>query len=440
MLKAGYAQEIITPPTDVGLAGYINKRPNRGAYDDLYVKAVAMELNGKPFGFVSFDLCNIAPVLWEKMEKLIVDSYGQDFYNSLIISATHTHTGPEYRGELSQRALFAVEETAQAAFRAVRRAFMNLQEATLESTSVYNNPYGFVRRYFMKDGSIVTNPGWRNSQIDKPECDFDRTIGILAVRQHGRIAALLCNIANHGDTVGGDIVSADWYGHFVHQLQHELKCSLPVLVLDDASGDINHFDFHQQINQTSPKEAARIGKGYARIVADALPDLEEVTLGDVKINNSVMTVPHRKLTPEEVAEAQHTLDTVPDIPKEGDLESQDLANKVPAALRYFAQRALDCHTKSTPSHECRLTSIAIGKDLAFVSLPGEPFNGISRAIREQSPYKQTFVISLAQSVSGYVPMKECFIRGGYEVQSGINTASPEAAECMIAAAVENLKK
>ena len=440
MFKAGYAQEIITPPVGVGLAGYMNRRPNRGNYDDLYVKVVAMEQDGKKFGIVSFDLCNVAQALWDRIEKAVTEAYGKDFYESLIICATHTHTGPEFRRNLDDTTIFALEETAQAAFRAIRRAFMNLQESSLEVTSVYNNPYAFVRRYFMKSGDIVTNPGWCNPEIDKPECDFDRTIGILAVKQYGRIAALICNIANHGDTVGGDIVSADWYGHFVHQVQHDLKSSIPVLVLDDASGNINHFDLHQKINQTSPAEAARIGRGYAAIVKDALKDLAPVAEGEVKVKTGFVTIPHRQLTDAEEAAAKHILETVPDIPKEGDMESQDLANKVPAALRYFAQRALDCKAKSTPSHEGRLTAITIGNELAFVSLPGEPFNGIAQAIREQSPCKQTFVASLAQSVSGYVPMKECFARGGYEVQPGVNTVSPDAAEIMIAAAVENLKK
>ena len=440
MFKAGYAQEIITPPVGVGLAGYMNRRPNRGNYDDLYVKVVAMEQDGKKFGIVSFDLCNVAQALWDRLKKSVTEAYGEDFYESLIICATHTHTGPEFRRNLDETTIFALEETANAAFRAIRRAFMNLQESSLEVTSVYNNPYGFVRRYFMKSGDIVTNPGWCNPEVDKPECDFVRTIGILAVKQYGRIAALICNIANHGDTVGGDIVSADWYGHFVHQVQHDLKSSIPVLVLDDASGNINHFDLHQKINQTSPAEAARIGRGYAAIVMDALKDLAPVAEGEVTVKTDSVTIPHRHLSDEEVAAAQHVLDTVPDIPKEGDMESQDLANKVPAALRYFAQRALDCNTKSTPSHEGRLTAITIGKDLAFVTLPGEPFNGIAQAIREQSPYKQTFVATLAQSVSGYVPMKECFARGGYEVQPGVNTVSPEAAEIMIDAAVKNLLK
>ena len=122
-----------------------------------------------------------------------------------------------------------------------------------------------------------------------------------------------------------------------------------------------------------------------------------------------------------------------DIKKEGDFESQDLANKVPAALRYFAQRAIECHEKSTPSHDGRLTVIELGKQIAFVSLPGEPFNGISRAIRAKSPCKYTFVITLAQSVSGYVPMPECFVRGGYEVQAAVNSSAQNAATEIIKA-------
>ena len=127
MFKAGFAQEIITPPIGVGLAGYANKRPNRGNYDELYVKVVALERDGKKFGFVSFDLCNVAPALWEKLEKLIGDAYGRDFYESLIICTTHTHTGPEYRRNLDDLTLFALEETAQATFRAVRRAFKKMR-------------------------------------------------------------------------------------------------------------------------------------------------------------------------------------------------------------------------------------------------------------------------------------------------------------------------
>lgn len=438
MLKVGYAQEIMTPPVGVGLAGYFNKRPNEGMYDDLYVKVIAMEINNTKFGFVTFDLCNISQNLFDLLKQKITEKFGNNLYDNLIISATHTHTGPNFRGELDELTVYALNQTADAAIRAVERAFMNLLPGELEATAVYNNPYGFVRRYWMKNGTLVTNPGWGNQEIDKPESDFDRTIGIVAIKQGGRIVALICNIANHGDTVGGNIVSADWYGRFTQEIQHSLKFGLPVLVMDDASGDINHFDFHQKINQTSFDEATRIGRGYATIVLEAMKNLTPVAADSVKINNSQVVVPHRKITPEELAEAKHTLATVPDIKKEGDFESQDLANRVPAALRHFAQRVIDCHEKSIDSHVCRLTSIEIGKDLVFVSLPGEPFNGISKAIRERSPFKYTFVVELAQAVSGYVPMPECFSRGGYEVQAHVDSVAQNAATEIINAAIANL--
>ena len=444
MLQAGYAQEIITPPTEVGLAGYFNARPNEGMYDDLYVKVVALESQGTRFGFMTFDLCNICKTLFAALEERIVAELGKPLFDNLIISATHTHTGPEYRlkGDataLSPRAQYGFDATVEAALRALRRALMNLRPAELAVGSVYNNPYGFVRRYWMKNGTIVTNPGWGNPDIDKPESDFDRTINVLKITQGGRTAALVANIANHGDTIGGSVVSADWYGRFVQEIQHELQSSLPVLVVDDASGDINHFDFHQKINQSRYGEAVRIGRGYARIVLDALENLEPVPEAAVEVRNGTVTIPHRRLTEAEVAEARHVLATVPDIKKEGDLESQDLANKVPAALRYFAQRALDCHEKSTPSHDARLTSIKLGRQIAFVSLPGEPFNGIGRAIRAASPCKYTFIVSLAQSVSGYIPMPECFERGGYEVQPAVDSPAQNAATALIDAAIANLR-
>ena len=442
MLNIGYAQEIITPPIGVDLAGYMNERLNKGMYDDLYVKVIAFELNGKKCALMSFDLCSIDKTMQETLDAKITEKFGKEVHAGVIFCATHSHTASKLRknaeGTWSELTEFAFRETVAAAMRALTRAFMNLQPGEIEVGSVYNNPYGNVRRYWMKNGTIVTNPGWCNPDIDKPEDDFDRTIGIIKIVQGGRPVALICNIAQHGDTIGGSIVSADWYGRFAQAIQYELKTSLPVMVIDDASGDINHFDFRQKINQTSYDEAVRVGRGYAAIVLKELNNLQKVNPEEIVVKNSIVTIPHRVLTDAEVAEAQHILDTVPDIPKEGDFESQDLANKVPAALRYFAKRALDCKAKSKPSHDARITALEFGKDFVIASLPGEPFNGIARAIRQQSPFKYTFIASLAQSQSGYVPMKECFERGGYEVQPNVNSAAPNAAEEIIKAVVANL--
>ncbi len=441
MMKIGYAQEIITPPVGVDLAGYFNLRLNQGMYDDLMVKCIMMESKGTKFGFLSFDLCSMSGNLADALKEKITARFGKEIYDNLICCCTHTHTGSRFYGTdrpFDEKTQYAFDHTVDAAVRALERALMNLLPGELEVGSVYNNPYGFVRRYWMKSGDIVTNPGWRNKDIDKPESDYDRTIGILAVKQGGRLAALICNIANHGDTVGGDLVTADWYGRFAQEIQHTLKTGLPVMVLDDASGNINHFDFRQDISQTSYAEAVRIGRGYASIVLDQLDKLQKVEEADVVIKNSIVSIPHRKITPEELEEAKHTLATVPDIKKEGDFESQDLANKVPAALRYFAQRVIDCHEKSKPAHDARFTCIKLGDQLAFCTLPGEPFNGIAEAIRAKSPCKYTFIAELAQSPSDYVPMPECYERGGYEVQAAVDSLAQNAADVLIEASLNNL--
>lgn len=444
MIRFGYAQEIITPPVGVKLSGYINERPNEGMYDDLMVKAIILESRGTRFGFVTFDLLKLLNPMLAALEKALVARFGRELFQNLILCATHSHTASEFPTTDSElaaadpRTRYAFDRTVEAAVRAVERALMNLLPGELEVGSVYNNPFGFVRRYWMKDGSIVTNPGWRNPDIEKPESDFDRTVGILLLKQNGRPAALIANIANHGDTTGGNLVSADWYGRFAQEVQYRLRSGLPVMVVDDASGNVNHFDFRQDFCQTSPLEAVRIGRGYAEIVLNALDRLEPVAEEEVEIKNSSVVIPTRKISDEEYAEAKHTLATVPDIPKQGDLESQDLARKVPAALRYFAQCVIDCRDKSEPGHTVRLTSIKLGRKLAFVSLPGEPFSGIGAAIRKASPCKYTFIIELAQSFSRYIPMPECFEAGGYEVQPRLNSVAPDTADILIRASLENL--
>ena len=97
MYKIGLAQEIIPPPVGVGLAGYMNKRPNIGMYDDLYVKTVIID-NGKVrCGIVVFDLVAVHAELLEVLRQRITEKFGKALHDNLIICANHTHTGPEIR-------------------------------------------------------------------------------------------------------------------------------------------------------------------------------------------------------------------------------------------------------------------------------------------------------------------------------------------------------
>ena len=56
-------------------------------------------------------------------------------------------------------------------------------------------------------------------------------------------------------------------------------------------------------------------------------------------------------------------------------------------------------------------------DIAYVGLPGEVFSQIGRRIKEGSPFKNTFISSLANGSHGYFPTRSAFNEGGYEAKN-----------------------
>jgi hypothetical protein len=63
-----------------------------------------------------------------------------------------------------------------------------------------------------------------------------------------------------------------------------------------------------------------------------------------------------------------------------------------------------------------LQGLSIG-DYAFFTFPGEVYVEFGLAVKKLSPYKNTMIIGLANSQSGYIPKEEAFSEGGYEVRT-----------------------
>ena len=441
MLKTGFSTQVITPPRDFPLAGYFNRRPNRGVYDDLHVKVLLVEQNGVTGGFVVYDLCGLNAAYFDALRDGFRNA-GISFGGNLMVSCTHTHTGPEIRKEIDEIKKNYIELLIAKTVTAVKEALANLRESSFEVSSVNSNPFAYVRRFRMKNGKFVTNPGKCNPEIEGPDGDFDRTITAVAVKQEGRIAAILVNLANHGDTIGGDFVSADWFGRMEREIQYQLGEDVPVLTLTDCSGNINHFDVTTMRDQTSYAEALRIGRGYGQIVCELLKRLEKVDDSQLCFRKSIFRMPFRTVTAQQLADARKVLETIPEetAVKKGDMTSEDLAKENGTVLRMIAQSVLKCEGNEGKFQECELLALCLGKDLAFITLPGEPFNGVAQGIRSGSPFKRTVIATLAQGKSGYIPMPEDFDKGGYETTPSPASPDVNTAPLLIATALETLKK
>jgi hypothetical protein len=57
----------------------------------------------------------------------------------------------------------------------------------------------------------------------------------------------------------------------------------------------------------------------------------------------------------------------------------------------------------------------IDSDNVIVTLPGELFVELGIAIKEKSPYKNTMILTLANTSLTYIPTSKAFSEGGYEI-------------------------
>jgi hypothetical protein len=421
MLQVGISKQIITPERGVSLAGYFNPRPNTGVLDDIYVKAVLFRKDAVVAGLISFELCFTTLEMVDSIKSKL-KAAGYDFGDNLIIAATHTHTGPNVRSAknnldgtagMSKEQLESIIDKAVCA---IREAYANLQDATLEAAKVNNNPCAFNRRYWMKDGKVQTNPGKLNPDIDCPEGPVDDEISVLAIRQDGRLAGIISNICNHNDTVSGNLVSAEWPGRLERAVQNALERDVPVLTMIGCSGNINHFDVNSDANQTCYAEACRIGNSYAEIVLGLLDSLEPLEADAIRVDSSDFVIPYQVISDERAEEAKATIERIGNVSSDDNLTSEGIAAGDGAVAKMFAEQLVNFKEKySGKSRTFKVLNIKLGKDLMFLSAPGEPFTEAGLHIKEKSPFKYNFIISYANGACGYMCMPECYERGGYEI-------------------------
>jgi len=242
-LKAGFARVNITPTMGIPIRGYFKERFAEGVLDELEINALALECNCTKALLICIDACGIEQNLCSKYRKAVSDSSGVPMEN-IIISQTHTHTGPFIEAD-SANPLIA-DYTAFVGKRLVdvaQFAISDLKNAKMGYGKGVAPNVAFVRRYVMKDGSVKTNPGVNNPDIVRPIGDADDSVNVLRFDREGADTIVYVNFANHPDVVGGSKISADWPGLLrktVEKVLDNTKC----IFFNGAQGDVNHVNVH----------------------------------------------------------------------------------------------------------------------------------------------------------------------------------------------------
>ena len=446
MFEFGYAQEDITPVWGIPLVGYFNPRFNRGAYDRLSVKAAVFRTGDECVGVVSYDLCYVTRAVITRFQEAVAKA-GLPCAGKVIYSATHTHTGPYttdiFGEEVDKDAIDNyLDELVSKTLNALTKACKSLAPAELYNTKTDCRSLAFCRRYIMKNGKTLTNPGKLNPDIVKPEDEIDPDIYIMAVKQDGLLRLIMTNISNHTDTIGGEYVSGDWPAAMESEIQHELDCGVPVISIIAPQGNINHFNVATDANQTSYAEARRIGKAYGQIVLSALYGLNKVECEKITFANTEIEMPYMKVTDEEYAEAKKVYEANKDATMEAgrDFTSEDIAKCHPYVMKFFAERLMSCRDNAIPGIRMEeFAAITFGNEIAIATLPCEAFVEFTREIRKNSKYPMTFVATLTQGEVGYIGMPHNYGNGGYETSPSNSVADRNIGPEMLKTVKELLK-
>jgi hypothetical protein len=432
-LRLGTAAVKITPPLGTPMAGYYGARGSQGVLDDLYAKAAVLSDGRTKVALVACDLIGLPREVVVEARRLIAEKTGIAA-DSAMISATHTHTGPAVVGDslldelVTGGSKLSQDYTRQLPSRiaeAVAQANDRLAAARISYGSKDEPEMSFIRRFWMKDGTVGWNPGKLNANVIRPIGTIDPQVNVVYAETSGkpvgapdRITAdgshhveasgskpllTYVNFANHLDTTGGRLISADFPATLARRLADYKGPEMLTMFANGTCGNINHLDVGSAVGQTGPEEARRLGTILAATVLKSYMRLKDVEDTTLRVRRDVLQLPLAGFTEEDLRAARQ-------------IASRN--GKGAAFLEQVkAYRVLDVAARNGKPYEVDVQVFALGREIAWVALPGEVFVELGRSVKTASPFRQTNVVELSNGVSYYVPNRSAYAEGQYEVVS-----------------------
>jgi hypothetical protein len=205
----------------VGHAGRTG--PSLGVHDSLYVRALVMEAGGKQLGLITCDLIGY-------YDRGILDAARKEYgLEDLLISSSHTHSGPRMNPEYMQ-----VVESAM--LRSLDKALHTMQPVKLAMGTRSFPQLGYNRLTPIKDGRGAM---WRNYERI-PYGPVDPEVTVLRIDSANNTPiAIVYGYACHPVTEGWNYdLSAEYPGLTNNALESTYDDAISLFILGGA-GDIN---------------------------------------------------------------------------------------------------------------------------------------------------------------------------------------------------------
>jgi len=455
-LRVGVAEADITPPVGFPMAGYYHERLAEGEIDPLKARAIVFVDGATSGALVVCDLIGISTDLKNEVRKRASEKTGIPAEH-IALSATHSHTAPDYMKELylrignepqpEMRANY-IDKLIDGPVDAICTAFANAKPSFIETGSgTQNEAVAFNRRAVTRDGSVKTWMAANHPDFVRTAGPIDPQIGLVMIRDEAKKpVGVLSNFALHLDTVGGMKWSADYPFFIERTLQQSLGAGVISIFGNGCCGDINHVN----PRSTERNTAAVIGQSIGNSIVRDLPGLQPIGNQKLTVKSRVVQLPLQDATQEEVeqsievlnkAKRKEPVEFLEHVTAYKKLIIDQMRHKKPFAktgehITWGLSRSLAGIGDTLPVD---MTVITLGTDVAIVALPGEAFVELGLSIKQASPFRTTLVIELSNCVETiYVPTRVAAAGGSYEVTN--STTLPGSGELIVETAISLLRE
>jgi len=393
-IKASAAAAEVPADDSMVIGGSILPHYASGQEGKLRACAVVLEGEEK-LCIVSCDVLMLQRDILDEVCREVERIHGVPFDN-ILICATHTHHAPTtvtvhgyerdeiFCARLKDAILSAVDKAME------RSAEVDVYFWLGEESSVGQNS-----RLLLGDGTIY----WTGPKDDavRPTGPFDPELPVLWFRRRdGGSEALLFNHSTHNiGTRKPGVRSPGFYGLAAQELEEELGGT--VLFLPGAFGSTHNLTL-------SADEMAYRIKGAVKEALSYAEPREVSRVASVK-----REIEYRVREFDEGRE-----DEAVSYYCRKRLEDPEPVIEVFRRMR----RELAPHQGET--RRTWLQVLLVG-DVAFVGVPGELFTKLGLLIKRRSPFRYTYIVGLANDYIGYIPDREAFGLGGYQVWTGFHS-------------------
>ena len=273
-LLAGASSAPVNPPVNSFIAGDKQNRRFAGVHDDLFAKAVVITNNNNSVALLTVDCIGLLYPQLMQIRKEVKKALPEFPVNQIILSSTHTHSGPDVVGVWGPDLMHSGVDSSYI------RMLVNI--AAQQIVNAYRNRLPVQATY-----AITTYGEDWVENISQPG-ETDRSVTILQLEnKKKKNIATLTNFACHPTFLDGinDKVSADYVAGY-YELLNKKQGGVNMFLQGSIGGWVQ-----PEHEPRTFEAAAKRGGGLAEAVLIALKNKKEIQGDELIFRSKQLNIP-----------------------------------------------------------------------------------------------------------------------------------------------------